>query len=244
MKLFAEVDTELDLWRALGLRPRFWLRDDDATDTSERLDRLIALIRRFDMPLLLAVIPAEATETLAERLAGEPLVRPCVHGYTHRNHMPEGQKAMELAGREADEVLCELKAGRRRLLELFSGRLSGFLVPPWNRIAPEVAGRVHECGFTALSTSSWRKTGTILPELNTQIDIMDWSRGRIGHRLEAIAAEVLRRLRQARAHGGAPLGILTHHLVHDETAWETLESLIAYLHTERGLAFSAADGLV
>lgn len=244
MKPFAAVGAELDLWRTQGLRPLFWLRDDDATEPGERLDRLIALVRRFDAPLLLAVIPTGATEALAERLAGEPLVMPCVHGYAHRNHMPEGHKAVELAGRDVDEVLCELKASRRQLLELFSGRLSGILVPPWNRIAPEVAARVHECGFTALSTSSWHRTGTLLPEINTQIDIMDWTGGRIGHRLEAIAAELLRRLQQARAHGGAPLGILTHHLVHDETAWATLESLIAYLLKERGLEFSAADALV
>ncbi len=151
MKPFAAVGAELDLWRAQGLRPLFWLRDDDATEPGERLDRLIALVRRFDAPLLLAVIPTGATGALAERLAGEPLVMPCVHGYAHRNHMPAGQKAVELAGRDVEAELAELKAGRRRMLDLFPGRLSDILVPPWNRIAPELAARVHECGFTALS---------------------------------------------------------------------------------------------
>lgn len=244
MKHFEAVDAELDIWRAGGLQPRFWLRDDDATEPSDRLDRLIDLVRRFDVPLLLAVIPALATTALATRLTREPLVTPCAHGYGHRNHMPEGQKAVELAGRDVDTIVAELTAGRRRLLDLFPGGLSGILVPPWNRITPDVAVRVHECGFTALSTSSWQKIATTLPELNTQIDVMNWTGGRIGHRQEAIAAELLRRLRQARERGGAPLGILSHHLVHDEAAWESLEGLIAYLRVERGLSFHTADELV
>ncbi len=146
--------------------------------------------------------------------------------------------------RPVEAALDDLRRGFDRMSALFGTRFLPVVAAPWNRIAPEVAARVHECGFTALSTSSWHRTGTLLPEINTQVDIMDWTGGRIGHRLEAIAAEVLRRLQQARAHGGAPLGILTHHLVHDETAWATLESLIAYLLKERGLAFSAADALV
>lgn len=244
MKHFAAVEAELEIWRSEGLQPRFWLRDDDAIEPSAGLDRLIDLVQRFDVPLLLAVIPALATTALAARLSEEPLVTPCAHGYAHRNHMPEGQKAVELAGRQVDAALAELTRGRRRLLDLFPGKLSGVLVPPWNRISPDIAARVHECGFTALSTSSWRTTGTTLPELNTQIDVMDWERGRVGRSAEAIAAELLRRLRQARERGGVPLGILSHHLVHDDVAWSTLEALIAYLRVERGFSFHAADELV
>lgn len=244
MKHFDTVDAELALWRDAGLQPRFWLRDDDAVEPSDRLDRLLDLIGRFGIPLLLAVIPARATASLATRLRCEPLVTPCTHGYTHRNHMPDGAKAIELAGRDADLVLAELRAGRDLMRDLFQEKLSGILVPPWNRIAPDVASRLHECGFSALSTASWHRTGTTLPELNTQIDVMDWTGGRTGHSPEAIAAELLRRLRQARDRGGAPLGILSHHLVHDETAWSTLEDLISYLSIEHGLPFCAADALV
>lgn len=243
MNAFASVGTELDLWDAEGLRPRFWLRDDDATEPDGRLDRLIALVRRFKAPLLLAVIPAHAGAPLAVRLAQEPLVTPCVHGFAHRNHMPEGEKAVELGGRDVEDVLRELREGRRKLQELFPDSLSGILVPPWNRISRDVAARLHECGFSAVSSSSWQETGTILPELNTQVDVMDWTGGRIGHRVGFVAAELGRRLGQARVRGGAPIGILSHHLVHDETAWATLESLLSYLRLERGLAFEPADRL-
>jgi hypothetical protein len=55
--------------------------------------------------------------------------------------------------------------------------------------------------------------------------------------------ELLRRLEQARERGGAPLGILSHHLVHDEQAWATLEGLIRYLK-ERDFVFGKAVVLV
>ncbi|BCH21434.1 polysaccharide deacetylase family protein [Mesorhizobium sp. L-8-3] len=244
MSVFADVDAELENWRRESMRPRFWLRDDDAAAPDPRLDRLIGLVRRFDVPLLLAVVPALAGAPLADRLAGEPLVTPCVHGFAHENHMAEGEKKVELGGRAADEVLAELREGRRRLSELFPGSLSDILVPPWNRIAPDVAARIHECGFSAVSTASWHRTGTSLPELNTQVDIMDWAGGRVGHRLDAVAAELRRRLEQARARGGVPIGILSHHLVHDETAWATLASVIGYLKIERGLDFETAESLI
>jgi peptidoglycan/xylan/chitin deacetylase (PgdA/CDA1 family) len=245
MSAFAEVEAELQLWPEQGFVPRFWLRDDDATRPSAALNKLIAVVREFETPLLLAVIPMQASAALAERLATEPLVIPCVHGYAHQRHNAEPAPALELGGdRPTEEALTELRQGRDRLRQLFGEKLSGILVPPWNRIAPEIAARIHECGFTGLSTNSWHVNGTILPELNTQIDIVDWANGRKGHNLEWAAGELLRRLRQARERGGAPLGILTHHLVLDDQAWQTLRDLILYLKMRKGLAFEAADDLL
>lgn len=245
MTAFAAVEEELALWDADGLAPRFWLRDDDAVEPTPALDRLIAFSRKHAVPVLLAVVPARATKALAERLAGEPLVRPCQHGVAHRNNAAQGTPSLELGGtRPPEDVLADLAMGRARLLELFGDRLSGILVPPWNRMAPDVAARLHELGFTGLSTWSWQRKGTQLPELNTQIDVMDWAGGHRGRDLAWIAGELLRRLVQARGRAGAPLGILTHHLVHDERAWATLDELVAWLKVERGFAFESADALI
>jgi hypothetical protein len=240
----AELERELERWRAADLSPRLWLRDDDAVEPSPSLDRLLDLARRHEAPLLLAVIPANATEALARRLHGEPLAVPCVHGWAHARHTPAPAKAMELGGdRPTRVVLDELVRGRERLRALFGARLSGILVPPWNRIAPDIAERVHECGFTALSTFDWRSTGTTLPEINTHVDIVDWHGGRGGRDLDWALAECTRRLAQARERGGEPVGILSHHLVHDEQAWATLDGLMGALKA-RGCGFHRADALV
>ena len=239
-----DVERELARWRRAKLTPRFWLRDDDAARPTPALERLLGLARAHDIPLLLAVIPTEATPALADAVRHEKLVTPAVHGYAHRRHTPDGVPAMELGGaRPAEEILDELKEGRTILRRLFGERLSGILVPPWNRLSREVAARLHEVGFTALSTNSWHEDGSALPQLNTQIDIVDWANGRRGHTVEWAMGELLRRLKQARERGGAALGILSHHLVHDEQAWATLEALILYLK-ERDFAFAKADVLV
>ncbi|TAN02355.1 MAG: polysaccharide deacetylase [Rhizobiaceae bacterium] len=244
MNAFVEVEAEFEVWREHGLTPRFWLRDDDATRPGAALEKLIAVVREFEIPLLLAVIPMQASASLAERLCAEPLVTPCVHGYAHRRHNAEPAPAIELGERPADVVLEELSAGRDRLRQLFGEKLSGILVPPWNRIERQVAARIHECGFTGLSTNSWHVNGTILPELNTQIDIVDWAQGGKGHSLEWVAGELLRRLLQARSRGGAPLGILSHHLVLDSQGWQTLRDLILYLKMRKGFLFEEADRLL
>jgi len=244
MSVFDDVELEFGRWRELGLKPRFWLRDDDATRPTPALDRLLGLVCKYDVPLLLAVIPVEATDALAKAIDGESLVTPAVHGYAHRRHTPDDMPAMELGGGLAiEDILDELKAGRAMLRRLFGERLSGILVPPWNRLSREVAARLHEAGFTALSTNSWHEDGSAMPQLNTQIDIVDWANGRRGQTIEWAMGELLRRLEQARERGGVPLGILSHHLVHDEQAWETLEALIRYLK-ERNFAFEKADALV
>jgi peptidoglycan/xylan/chitin deacetylase (PgdA/CDA1 family) len=244
MSVSADMERELAHWREEGLTPRFWLRDDDAIHPTPALDRLLDLVRAYDVPLLLAVVPADATEALASAIMAEPRVTPAVHGYAHRRHTGDGVPAMELGGeRPVEEILDELKAGRARLHRLFGERLSGILVPPWNRLSGEVAQRLHEAGFNALSTNSWHEDGSALPQLNTQIDIVDWANGRRGHTVEWAMGELLRRLGQARERGGAPLGILSHHLAHDEQAWTTLEALIHYLK-QRHFAFEKADVLV
>lgn len=245
MTVFAAVEEELTLWAAAGLTPRFWIRDDDAVEPTPALERLIGFARRRGVPVLLAVVPSRATQALAERLADEPLVRPCQHGIAHRNNAAEGTPSLELGGMQrAQDVLSDLATARARLLDLFGDRLSGILVPPWNRMAPEVAARLDDLGFTGLSTWSWQRKGTTLPELNTQIDVMDWAGGHRGRDLAWTAGELHRRLVQARGKGGAPLGILTHHLVHDERAWATLDDLVAWLGDERGFAFESADALI
>lgn len=244
MSVFDDLESEFARWRREGLTPRFWLRDDDAIRPTPALDRLIGLARAYNVPLLLAVIPADATEALAERIGGDRLVTPAVHGYAHRRHTPDNVPAMELGGeRSVEKILAELKAAREKLRRLFGKPLSGILVPPWNRLSREVAARLHEIGFTALSTNSWHEDGSSLPQLNTQIDIVDWANGKRGRSLEWTMGELLRRLEQARERGGAPLGILSHHLVHDEQAWATLEGLIRTLK-ERDFVFGKADVLV
>jgi hypothetical protein len=225
---------ELDRWPAGGAS--LWWRDDDATAPSARLDRLLGLGHQ---PLALAVIPAQAEPTLAERLAGSG-VDVLQHGFAHANHEPAGAKKAELGGaRPGEVVLEELVRGRDRLRQLF-GRLSlPVLVPPWNRIAAGLAVRLPAHGYGGLSTVKPRLRRAAGPfQANVHVDVVDWRSGRRFIGAEAalgLTTAHLAARRRGEADPEEPTGLLTHHLVMDEPA---------FAFTGELLARSAAHGAV
>jgi len=216
----------LDKWRGSGRRPVFWLRDDDAVAPTAALDRLLDLAARFDVPLALAVIPAHAEAALAERFANERLVTVLVHGWSHENHAPLGQKKQELGlHRPAGVVLEDLTRALRRIEALFSGRVAPVLVPPWNRIGAALIPALGGIGYRALSVYGSPRPAP-LPLINSTVDIIDWHGTRGCREPAPIMEEIVSQLDAGLADPDAPpVGVLTHHLVHDEAAWKFLESL-------------------
>lgn len=227
--LLPAVEAEFDCWTRAGLSPRLWLRDDDAVADTPALRRLLELIERHHAPLLLAVIPLNADATLARGLAGRDLVEPAVHGAHHTNHAPSGRRAEEMAIERGRAVVeHELAASRARLCELLGTRAGAWYVPPWNRIAPEVAAWLPALGFRAISTFGQDHVdGPGLAQHNTHLDIIDWKNGRSGRPLTWIDDKLATELARARLAGGSPVGVLTHHLAHDGAAWAAMEAIFA-----------------
>ncbi|WP_157015755.1 polysaccharide deacetylase family protein [Mesorhizobium xinjiangense] len=244
----ADLTAELDVWQAAGTVASVWLRDDDAVAPSPALDRLLAISDDFACPALIAVIPLPATAALADRLAGSANVTVCQHGYRHENHAPANVKKTELfdtgPARSVDHVLDELRQGRERLSQLFAQHLEPILVPPWNRMSNAVAARVHEAGFAALSGFGWKRFPSPLPQVNTHVDLIDWRGDRHGKTAEVVAAETAAALQTARQTGQHHIGLLTHHLVHDETAWASLVSLLEALARHPAGRFASAPQLL
>jgi hypothetical protein len=210
---WSPLKRELDKWQENGRVASLWLRDDDAEAPTPALDRLLEITAAHGVAVLLAVIPAGAGVALAARLLGLGHVEPAVHGVRHYNHATKGKRKAELGeGRPADAVLAELGAARQHMARLFPS-LSGLLVPPWNRIAPAVAERIGEAGFTAISAFGWRSLGSGVRQLNTHVDLIDWSdAGRWRQIDEAIALLAAALARSREHHGFAPVGVLSHHL--------------------------------
>jgi hypothetical protein len=96
-------------------------------------------------------------------------------------------------------------------------------VPPWNRIDAALVPQLAGLGFEALSVYGPEKP-TALPVVNTHVDVMDWHGTRGGRDRMALAAEIVARLGQMFDQGGS-LGLLTHHLVHDEAVWDFMNAL-------------------
>ncbi|MEO1225431.1 MAG: polysaccharide deacetylase family protein [Pseudomonadota bacterium] len=229
------LDAELDRWRGAGQTATFWWRDDDATAPGPALDRLLGLADRYAAPVGLAVIPRDATEALAGRLAASTNVGVLQHGWAHRNHAGPGEKKMELGDhRPASLVGDELRAGFDRLSALFGSRFLPALVPPWNRIGASVGFQLAEIGFTGLSLFGARahrlRDGLVLA--NTHVDPIAWRQDRGFTGTDAALATLVGHLSDRRdglVDPGEPTGLLTHHLAHDEATWAFLERCLEAL---------------
>jgi hypothetical protein len=212
----------LDASHAAGQQLNFWLRDDDAVEPTPELDRLLALTATSHVPTTLAVIPENTGIALAEHLRPRNDITVAVHGWSHGSHSGPGEKTQELGDhRPLPVVTGELRAGFEKLAQLYPGQFVPIMVPPWNRISDAVAEALPSLGYEALSVYGPENEGP-LPLLNTHLDIMNW-RTRSGREpdelFSGLAALVERPDRPP------VIGVLTHHLVHDEQAWGFLDQL-------------------
>jgi peptidoglycan/xylan/chitin deacetylase (PgdA/CDA1 family) len=239
------VERELDLWKRSGLQARFWWRDDDASGNGPPLDRLLDLRRSLDLPLAIAAIPAGATPGLADRLAGETRVHVLQHGWDHRNHAPDGRPKAELArSRDEREVERDLAAGQCRMRELFAERALPVLVPPYNFLAPRLAKVVRRLGFRYVSLLGDFQP-LAMPSRNVHVDVVDWRSGK-AEQSKAIALQAITALRLRRfgfVERLLPVGIMTHHLQHDEEAWQSSEALLAGLRRHAAASFPPIDAV-
>ncbi|MGB5869151.1 MAG: polysaccharide deacetylase family protein [Albidovulum sp.] len=220
------LEQELDRWGQQGRRAVFWLRDDDAVEPTEALDQLLDLTRRFDVSPTLAVIPEHTGPALARRLERSPQAIVALHGWSHQNHAPAGQKKQELGlHRPIAVVLDTLRRGADKLSHLHRDRFAPMLVPPWNRIDNALLAHLGATGITALSVFG-HEGPAALRVVNTHVDVIDWKGTRGGRGTDILVDEILGRLTQIED-ADATVGILTHHLVHDEQVWRFLEQLFA-----------------
>lgn len=218
---------ELARWCDAGRVADLWLRDDDAVEPTAALDRLLASAGRYDVPATLAVIPAFAGDRLAARLSAAPGVTVAVHGWRHENHAPVGKKKHELGpDRPMAVILDELAMAKATIDGLFKHRAAPLLVPPWNCIGNDLLSHLDGIGFAALSVYG-RAVAAPLPVVNTHVDLIDWHGARGCRDQTELVTEVVGELRWRRETGSRePIGILAHHLVHDDAAWAFLDTLL------------------
>lgn len=230
----------LDLRATSGNPAKLWLRDDDAIEPTAELDQLLDLSEAANVPVTLAVIPAQSGQALAKRLDAAKGVSVAVHGWSHTNHAHAGEKKQELGPhRPTEQVLDELARGFNHLGHLNPQQFTPVLVPPWNRIAPHIVAELPTLGFRALSVYGPETTAP-LPLFNTHVDVIDW-RGTRSGRSDAVLMD---EIAQAMAHSDAPIGLLTHHLVHDAQVWGFLTRFFALTATHPGCRWVSLPELI
>jgi peptidoglycan/xylan/chitin deacetylase (PgdA/CDA1 family) len=228
------LEDELDRWASEGRAASFWWRDDDAVAATPALERLIGLHRASAAPLALAIIPALAQPGLADRLSNEPNIAALQHGYLHHNHASPDEKKSEFPNkRSINERLADLQAGLECLQNLLTqDQFLPIFVPPWNRLATDILSDMPRLGYVAVSTFQARSRYWATPALavlNTHIDPIDWHGNNNAAAVERSLAAACLHLRAMRAGEQhlQPLGLLTHHLRHDETIWAFIDLFLS-----------------
>ncbi|MBM3508665.1 MAG: hypothetical protein FJX61_00805 [Alphaproteobacteria bacterium] len=245
MASWADLRREAAAWAANGASAALWLRDDDAVRATPALKALLAATARHRIPVALAVVPAACRDDLVG-LAAAYDAQILVHGYAHANHAVRPERKSEFGGyRSMNAMVAEAMAGLSRLRALFGAAALPVFVPPWNRADPGLVARLGDAGYRGYSALGDPLPARVAPGLhqaNVHVDLIDWRRrtfAGVAATLERLIAEL-----KARRSGGsasrAPIGILTHHLVHDTALERFLDRFLAETAAFPGLRWHSA----
>lgn len=221
------LSLELRRWRLANRTPVLWWRDDDAREDTPALRRLLALAAGTGVPLTLAAIPDGDRAGLGAVLAGRSGVALVQHGVDHRNRAAEGLGSGEFAPEATpSQIGAALDAGWARLAEL-PGALKVF-VPPWNAIHPALPRALATAGYTGWSAWAQTEPGGSPRRVDAHLDVLRWKGGGRFRGRGAVFRRFARLLAERRRSGqwDAPIGLLTHHLDHDEAAWVFLDRFL------------------
>ncbi len=242
------LEHELDRWQDAGCEASFWWRDDDTIAPTAALDRLADLGAAHRVPISIAVIPADMRPGLAEWLQSRPLITVLQHGYTHQNHARPGQRKLELGGDlDANQASDNLMRGLRRLQDEVGTHFCPVLVPPWNRVDAGLIEVLPAIGFCGISTTRARLEANPAPgllQVNTHLDPVHWRHdgGFIG--IYPALAQLVQHLGARRLgyrDADEPTGILTHHLVQNESVWRFCDDLLRFLNAHPAAAWRDAS---
>jgi hypothetical protein len=218
---------ELARWKARGEAPVFWWRDDDARRPGPALSRLLHLSRRFKAPLTLAAVPDGDMAALVEACAATSGVELAIHGFRHENRAPTGQPSGEVNDQDdLDDVAAEVETA----IAVFAraGLKPDLFVPPWNNAHATLDAALVRHRLTVSRYGALRAPDAAPPRLDAHLDVMRWkpeARFRGGPRFLLRARKLLVE-RRVRGLWNDPIGLLTHHLDHDEPTWRFLEAFL------------------
>jgi hypothetical protein len=253
-----EVRGELDAWLAQGLTARFWVRDDDASKRSVPLAQLYALTERFDITIGLAVIPGAIHQNLPDYLNGEARnFRPMCHGWKHVNHGSRTRPAEFGSERPLAQLIQDAETARRVFVSHFH-KMQPVFVPPFNCISHALTRLLPDIGFAAVSAIPSRLSRELLrlraefgriplfnlprlsatPRIDVHIDLIDW-KAQTAMDNKVIARALAQQLRGRRkgADTSPPIGLLTHHLVHDAAVWRLCDAVLDMLLQHQAVGF-------
>ena len=217
---------ELKAWRRAGARPQLWWRDDDACEPTPALERLLSIAEDCDVPLALAVVPARIDPCLYGIVNQSARVWVLQHGADHRD-AGDGRRPTQFSATMPVAAVAQAIAEAALRLKGFD-RAAPVYVPPWNDLQPNVGQALVQLGLHGMSGDGQFRSSPGMIRVDIHLDILRWGgrprfRGRL-RVLNRLAGLLRKRRRQGR--WSEPIGLLTHHLDHDEQSWAFLRWLL------------------
>jgi hypothetical protein len=254
------VRAELDRWTDGNLTARFWIRDDDAFEVSPQLSKLDSFAVKHDLGIGLAVIPSKVRSSLAAFLVDKSRrFYPMCHGWAHTNYGAPSKPAEFGPERSFPDLVADARAA----FEVFCGYFGAngaIFVPPYNRIAPTLINALTGIGFAGLSSYPGFfenlmsrcsaqfnvrvplriRRGYKIKRFDVQIDPIQWKPTATARPDETIAMSLVGHLRLRRngfLDADDPIGIMTHHLFHDDTIWNVCDVMVDVLRQHPAVKF-------
>lgn len=221
----------LDQLQKNGNEGRIFLRDDDVDGDEESLRRLLDIGFARGVPLNLEVMPAtlsdDGTRLLRDYKGFNPkLIELHQHGWQHVNHQTQGKKCEFGSERSFAQQLHDIASGKQRLEELLEERFFPGFTPPWNRCTDDTLRALDQLGFQVFSAdrNGQARDGCHFREISVTLDLYRWKGGVAMKSPEEIIEALVAQLAS-----GDLIGLLLHHKVMDDAAFELLDSLLAQL---------------
>jgi hypothetical protein len=229
--LIAEIRPVLDQLQAEGRTVSLFFRDDDVDEDEQRLYRLLRVFLYHEAPVNLEIIPGRLTKGAIRLLRQHQSYWPELlglnqHGWRHVNHEQNGRKCEFGKSRSYDQQYADIAQGKKILEDVFGDTFFPAFTPPWNRCTAETHRAFDELGFAVFSkdNSHPRVTGYGFQEISVTLDLYRWKNGTAMKAPDEIVEELKTQICLS-----GPVGIMLHHKVMDDTAFEFLDLLTAEL---------------
>ncbi len=237
---------QLETLQTKGNPLTIFLRNDDGDKDEDTLRQLFDITLSRQVPLHVAVIPKNLTNSGLRLLRDIKHAQPDLlelgqHGYQHLNHESEGRKCEFGVSRSFEEQFNDIANGKKILEETLQEYFAPIFTPPWNRCTKDTLRAVEELGFKILSrdNSNPPTTSYSFQEISITLDFFTWKEGAKMKQPRDLTEELVRQLNTNR-----PVGLLLHHNVMDAEAFAFLDALLAELKRYSVIQFHTLQSLV
>ena len=240
---WGDLEKELDLFEKNQTPATFWLRDDDAIESTSELEIFLDVIE--NTPLGLAVIPKNMKSNLLDVVHNNKNITVIQHGWQHISHEKNGLNEYP-DSRNKEDVLFEFSMGKKILEEAFGSKYRPIFVPPWHGISANFFKLLMQSGIFHISSkgnSLFSKYDDVFVA-NIHCGTVKWTTPPSFDHPSVYLEQIISHLRQRRiglSRKGEVTGIASHHLVQNKESLIFIKKFINIVNEHPAAKFLEID---